>query len=406
MDSDGSAKLTTCVRTPGKTTDSVLPDLQVYFLSDTTGSMGGVISNVASSASMLLNAISGLATSVEYAAGEYRDLGDSFVYALNTGFTTDKPTVQAAFDSWDANEGGDLEEANLFALTRVAADEPGKVWNASKSHVLIWFGDAPGHDPSVEGVTLGDAITALESENIIVIALDAGTLDVTGQATNITTTTGGLYVPSLDTSKIVDTIVNAIKKTVRPMITIVPEVKCDPGLSVTFTPAEMSGSAGDTLCFEETLKMTKCVDGGKCMVSFKDKESSKVIGTPQKISVTCCSTELRSVRLWTSGKGSSPRVIKEGSEICIPGGKVSYEAYYGDCMDYRKNPIKKVYLQHSVNGIRKSDNTEDKPRYHLYGNGAGKVIYREPILGKNKITAKANDRTTKEINFTLKKCRR
>ncbi|MBB1076800.1 PEP-CTERM sorting domain-containing protein [Rhodoferax sp. 4810] len=174
--------------------------LDIFFLADTTGSMGSAITSVQSAASSLL-ASSSLLGDVHWAVGEYKDDGDVFGYRLNTAFTNNQAAVQAGIDIWGASGGGDLPEANLYALERAANDTG---WRASAGKVLVWFGDAVGWDPRL-GSTEASATAALLAKGIKVEAINNGNLDGTGygdlegQATRITNATGGDLFGSSDT---------------------------------------------------------------------------------------------------------------------------------------------------------------------------------------------------------------
>lgn len=163
--------------------------LDIYFLADTTGSMGGAIASVKAAANSLLNSTASLGD-VRWAVGEYKDQpltsGDPYAYRLNTAFTSSKTDVQAGINLWSASGGNDLPEANLFALEKAA----GEGWRTGAGKVLVWFGDAEGHDPS-GGSTLSSATTALKDKGIKVEAINNGNLDRTGQASSITSATGG-----------------------------------------------------------------------------------------------------------------------------------------------------------------------------------------------------------------------
>jgi hypothetical protein len=284
---DGQETLTKCVQTPLVPPVIRIPNIQVYFLCDTTGSMGGVIDGVKSKAIEILTAIGDLADIVEYGVGEYRDFGDMFVYRLNAAFTSDTTAASGGINMWFADEGGDQYEAQLFALKQLSDAPPtGPGWASDKAHVLIWFGDEPGHDPS-GGVTLDQAIAALQAQDIYVIALDAGNLNGLSQATDITAATAGLYVPGLDVANIKNVIVDAIKETVPAQVNVIPNVACNTGLSVTFDPPSQSGVAGSKLCMAETLTMTGCVRD-TCSVAFEDGMGN-LFGEPQQITVYCSS---------------------------------------------------------------------------------------------------------------------
>jgi hypothetical protein len=189
--------------------------VDVFFLTDATGSMWDEIGAVQAAASAILAATSGLGD-VAYGVGEYRDEGDAFVYRLNEDITTDTTAVDAAIGGWVAGGGGDWEEAQLFALEEVATTTS---WRTGSERILVWFGDAPGHDPSGAS-TEASATTALVDAGISVEAIDVGDLDAYGQASAIAAATGGHYYPAIDTTTIVDTITDAIETAIAEYSTV------------------------------------------------------------------------------------------------------------------------------------------------------------------------------------------
>ncbi|MFH2045325.1 MAG: PEP-CTERM sorting domain-containing protein [Pseudomonadota bacterium] len=207
--------------------------VDVFFLADTTGSMYSEIAAVASGASAIMTGTAGLGD-VSFGVGSYRDAGDAYIYNLETDITSDTVTVQAGIDTWTAAGGGDWPEANLFALTEVAETTS---WRAGSTRILVWFGDAPGHDPSVSGVTEADATAALVAENITVEAIDVGSLDAYGQASAIATATGGDYYAGINTSTIVATISDAIASVIATYSTVGIDLSEVPtGLTASATP--------------------------------------------------------------------------------------------------------------------------------------------------------------------------
>lgn len=200
----------------------VTAPIDVYFLADTTGSMTGAISAVKASASSILSSISGLGD-VNFAVGEYRDFGDAFTYRLDTNITSSAATAQTGINAWYASGGGDWAEAELYALSEAAT---GTSWRDGSTRILVWFGDAPGHDPS-GGVTLSDAISDLTSMHIAVEAVDVGSLDAYGQASNIAAATGGDYYSGISSSSIVDTITASISAALEKYYSVGLEVVGD-----------------------------------------------------------------------------------------------------------------------------------------------------------------------------------
>ncbi len=216
---------------------SATAPVDVFFLTDSTGSMGGEIAAVKAGASTILSATAGLGV-VHYGVGEYKDTGDTFTYRLNQDITGDTAAVQAGIDTWAAYGGGDWREANLYALEQVAETTS---WREGSTRILVWFGDAPGHDPS-SGSTESSATTALQNNNISVEAVDVGLLNTDGQATRIADATGGHYYSGVSSSDIVDVITNAISHAIEEYSTVsldLSEVPSEVGVSV--SPGSYTG---------------------------------------------------------------------------------------------------------------------------------------------------------------------
>ncbi|NJD19870.1 MAG: PEP-CTERM sorting domain-containing protein, partial [Gemmatimonadetes bacterium] len=117
--------------------------VDLFFLADNTGSMGGIVGNAKSGASAILN---NLTAGVDYNFGVGRYLGDPSEgygegYLQNTAMTSNKTSVQNGINAWFASGGYDYPEGNLYALKRVANEA---AWRTGSQRLLVWFGDAPG----------------------------------------------------------------------------------------------------------------------------------------------------------------------------------------------------------------------------------------------------------------------
>ena len=178
-------------------TPEIPPNPAIVFLADTTGSMGGVLANVASNGTPIMNAVLAAQPTAVFGAAEYRDISDAFIFQVNQGLTGTVATVQTAMNGWSAGGGGDTPEAQLFALTELATGAV--TFPPGSTPIIVWFGDASGHDPR-NGATEVGATAALQAAGITVIAIDAGGggdgLDNTGQATRIANATGGVFLSS------------------------------------------------------------------------------------------------------------------------------------------------------------------------------------------------------------------
>ena len=151
----GSIEITKTVTTP-----DIPPDADICFLADTTGSMGPALASVAGSIGGIMADVLVESPDAQFCAAQYKDAGSSPVFALDQALTTDTTAVQAAIGGWTAGGGGDFAEDQLHALTEVAGAATG--WRAAPAaHILVWFGDCPGHDPASGGETLATTIDAL-----------------------------------------------------------------------------------------------------------------------------------------------------------------------------------------------------------------------------------------------------
>jgi hypothetical protein len=145
-------------------------NVDVFFLADNTGSMGGLINSAKAGASAILDA---LPASYRYGVGRY--LGDpsefgetpASAYTQLTAMTGNKTTVQTGINSWFASGGGDFPEGNYYALQQVAQTAD---WRPAAQRVVVWFGDATSH---TETTTQADAISALEAAGAKVVAFNS-----------------------------------------------------------------------------------------------------------------------------------------------------------------------------------------------------------------------------------------
>ncbi|MDF1594977.1 MAG: VWA domain-containing protein [Acidimicrobiia bacterium] len=239
----GSFDVVKTVHTP-----EIPPNPAIVFLADTTGSMSGALANVKANATAIMTTVQTAQPTAQFAAAQYRDFGDAFVYNLDAALTPTIATVQAAIGAWSAGGGGDIPEAQLNALTQLA----GLVFPDGSTPIVVWFGDASGHDPSGTA-TLASTIAALQAAGITVIAINvpgADGLDATGQATAIANATGGVYLSAASSDDVAAAILTGLSN-------LPAEVgmasNCADPISTTFAPASLTVTSGDDAGFTETI---------------------------------------------------------------------------------------------------------------------------------------------------------
>jgi len=263
-------------------TPEIPPNPDIVFLADTTGSMGGAIANVIANATAVMNTVKASQSSAQFGVAEYRDRGDIFVWQLNQNLTPTVATAQGAINTWNASGGGDFPEGQMVALTQIATAIN---WRPGSTRILVWFGDAPGHDPRLGFTEIG-ATAALVGQNIRVIAIPTGfaQLDSTGQATRITNATMGCLLPNANDNQVSAAILAGLMSL---PVTVIPQaVGCDP-LSVSFNPPSRTVTSGTAATFVETITAPNdpgWCDDVHCTVEFR-VENGNLIGT-QEIWVT------------------------------------------------------------------------------------------------------------------------
>ncbi|HEX5038924.1 MAG TPA: hypothetical protein VFW95_02165 [Candidatus Limnocylindria bacterium] len=260
----GSVEIEKTVQTP-----DIPPDADICFLADTTGSMGPALASVASSIGGIMSDVLVESPDAQFCAAQYKDAGESPVFALDQELTTNTTDVQNAINAWTAAGGGDFAEDQLHALTEVAGAATG--WRAAPAaHILVWFGDCPGHDPASGGETLATTIDALTTSGagapIIVLAVsisnttdsafcETGFLDDTGQATAITNATGGILFNDVDEDAVGQAIADALDAVEIP-VEVAMVSDCISPITTTFDPATQTVNAGEAAVFTETISVS------------------------------------------------------------------------------------------------------------------------------------------------------
>jgi hypothetical protein len=249
-------------------TPTIPPNPDILFLADTTGSMGAAVTAVRTNAGPIMAQVLAAQPTSQFGAAEYKDVGDSFAYRLNQAITANTVDVQTGMTQWVASGGGDTPEAQLNALFTLSTS-PATGFRTGSSRIVVWFGDSNGHDPS-NGHSLADAIGALQAADITVLAIPitagGNGLDSTGQATAITTATGGSIVPA-NPDDVADAILAGLSNL---PATVTWSRVCDAGLEVSLAPVSQTVPSGTDAVFTETISLAADAPNGvlDCTVSF------------------------------------------------------------------------------------------------------------------------------------------
>jgi hypothetical protein len=188
-------------------------DVDIFFLADNTGSMGGLISDVQSSATAILNAFDTDSrfskVNVQYGVGRYADdpvtvSGSNWTYERLQEITNDKTLITDAINTWTANWGG-YAESSFYAIQQVLTNGAGTIrhpeiatnqesnFKSGAKKVIIVFGDEPAYQNAINEKELR---TLLDTYNATLIFIDSGSLDShslnnSGTTNNVTTAISG-----------------------------------------------------------------------------------------------------------------------------------------------------------------------------------------------------------------------
>jgi HYR domain/von Willebrand factor type A domain len=265
-----SVTLTKTVETP-----VIPPNPDIVFLADTTTSMGASIGNVQANAGSIVSQILADQPTAQFAVADYKDTADfsGAHFILRQQLTGDTTAVINGINAWTPLSGGgsDAAEDWIGALGEIPSDI---AFRAGGTPVVVMFGDSTSHDPSA-GFTLASATAGLQSAGIRVIAIAVpgadgflwNGLDSTGQATFVTSNTGGTLA-SANPDEVSDVILDALQNL---PATVTHSASCDPGVSIALSPDSQTVISGGTVTFEETVTLAPDAPQGQtvsCEVSF------------------------------------------------------------------------------------------------------------------------------------------
>jgi hypothetical protein len=246
------------------TTPEIPPKPDVVLLVDVTGSMGPTIANIKTNLDKVISSVTGTQPNARFAVASFGDFADPNRFQVNQPLTNNVAALQAAVDSLKPEGGGDAPEDWINALYQLSMGAVS--FGNDSSRIIVLVSDENSHDPS-GGHTLSDAIKALQGHVIRVIGVNVANLDLTGQASAVTTATGGVIVSS-DANAVTKAIISGLKNldvTVKPDV-----VSCDAGLTVHFSPTQTLVSSGAVATFLETATIASGASQGvlHCSVRF------------------------------------------------------------------------------------------------------------------------------------------
>lgn len=325
------------------------PKADVYLLADTTGSMGITLDEVIAGTTAILNNPALASFDIAWGVGNYRDfptdgITNSYAFAHQLSPTASAPAAAAEISTWVSNEGGDTPEGQFYALHQIATD-PAIGWRSDSKRIVVWFGDAPGHDPIptalsglVSDITEASVTGELVAAEITVVAVgtttgselsldDDPTIDAfdypnppggsLGQASRISTTTGGSHTKGVDPTQIVGTLTTLIADAVTSTgsISLVPTGATTPFVE-SITPPSVGPLAGDeehSLAFEVTwVGVKECTDRNQEFTGTLDVVADGVVVAQVATMITVPACRYHYSVEFISGDVRASRTTPEG----------------------------------------------------------------------------------------------
>jgi hypothetical protein len=371
------------------------PPVDVYFLADTTGSMTGILNAVKAGALNIMAQINLSVPTAAYAVGNYKDFAPTDPYCFQhqlTATANDTPNAAAAINTWSASGGGDGPEGQLYALEQIATTT--SFWRPGAKKILVWFGDAPGHDPICVGMGTPPLVTALNeltvknalaAAGITVLAISTntgyplglndtpvqgtypcGNLGTAGQGTRIAMATGGAYTAGVNPANISSTIVAMVTAAANLFnnINLVPAGATAPFVT-SITPAggygPVSGSTAHDYVFHVKFTGPPCTTTDQVFNGTLDVVADGKIVAQKKVTLTVLACER-----WSYGvkflcgyvKETPPGVVPLTPVATLRPGSYATEV---NILNYHKVPVtvhKYLYtLMHQTEAIGR------EPRY-------------------------------------------
>lgn len=236
--------------------------------------MGPAIANVRTQLGAIMTTVQAAQPDAQFAVTSYRDVGEPRTFVVGTDLTGNAATVQSAINSLTAAGGGDGPEAQLNALWQVGDGGDAISFRADSTRMVVWFGDAPGHDPS-NGHTEADATASLQGVDAQVIGISVNTggyplgINQTGQAQRIVDATDGALYSGVASDQVAAKILEGLHNL---PATVTASTTCDAGLSVSFDPAlPQTVTSGESVTLTETITVAADAPQGStltCTTAF------------------------------------------------------------------------------------------------------------------------------------------
>ncbi|SCF32764.1 VCBS repeat-containing protein [Micromonospora chaiyaphumensis] len=264
--------------TPGSPLASA-QGLDLVFVIDTTGSMGGTIQAVKDNVNAVVDQLAAGTSSYRLAVVSYRDqpsyTGDPGDYAsrLDQDFTADTAAVKTAVGNLVADGGADYPESAYSGLETAIK----LTWRSAVRKEIVLFTDAPAHDP--------EPVSNLTASQVIAdaLAVDPAIVNVVGNTdttlASVASGTGGQVLSAASGSDVTTALHEIVTTSLAaPFATIGDGYHAAIGKPVTFTAAGSFDPAAGTLSYAWDVDSDGTVDATTTTATYTHTYSAAYKG--------------------------------------------------------------------------------------------------------------------------------
>lgn len=192
---------------------SILQQVDLAFIVDTTASMGSFIHSARQQMTEMLRAVTGgSAMPIDLRVGivEYRDHPpQDYTYVTKVHrFSNALWYIQKGIDKLRPDGGGDVPEA---VYDGVAAAGQELLWRTHSHRLAVLIGDAPPHQACSCGMTADDATALMEEQRVVLYAIGL-TNHVARPFSDLAQRTGGSYFMATQGSQAIEALQQTLKQ--------------------------------------------------------------------------------------------------------------------------------------------------------------------------------------------------
>ena len=178
--------------------------LDLVFVVDTPGSMGGEVDNIRTNAATIINNVQATVTNTHFGLVSFQDVSPSYPARLDAPLSADPASFITGLNRLYAYGGGDYPET-VYAGLDMAVNIG---FRPTTKRVIVLIGDASPKDPDPHtGQKMADIVAAVNGQNATVVAVMARGAYLPAFNT-LATDTGGSVVPTINAIHTTDAIMD------------------------------------------------------------------------------------------------------------------------------------------------------------------------------------------------------